>query len=54
MSSYLPNDIRDFKIWKSNGSKYISFEDKIHDMLKVNGYTHIVLLLDILLILLIG
>ena len=40
---YLPNDIRDFyKTWKSNGSKYISFEeDKIHDMLKLNEYTHI-------------
>ena len=40
---YLPKDIRDFyKLWKSNGSKYISFEeDKIHDMLKVNEYTHI-------------
>jgi exoribonuclease R len=40
---YLPNNIQDFlRMWKSNGSKYISFEeDKIHEMLKLNEYIHI-------------
>jgi len=40
---YLPNNIQGFlRMWKSNGSKYISFEeDKIHEMLKLNEYIHI-------------
>jgi exoribonuclease R len=40
---YLPNDIGSFlKLWKSNSSKYVSFEsEKTHDMLKLNEYIHI-------------
>lgn len=43
LPDYLPNDIRAFlKLWKSNSSKYISFDnEKTHEMLKLNEYIHI-------------
>ena len=40
---YLPTDIQVFlKIWRSNGSKYIRYEEeKVHEMMKLNEYVHI-------------
>lgn len=39
-----PDEVKVFmKVWKSNGSRYVSFknEEKAHEMLKLNEYIHI-------------